>query len=118
MGVIWTPFVAPVISAASVYAAKDALGAKNAFTNVGQKGVIMSLIVIDRDSEEDPFDILLFHTDIAGTADNAVFAPSDAELANCIGHISVVANDYIQFGTAVNSMVTLDNIGLPFDSFN
>ncbi len=111
MGIYWTPFVDVGVDT-SIFAANDALGAKNSFTNIPEHGTIMAVSVIDRDSEDALISLVLFHTDIAGSAANAAFAPSDAELSTCVAAISVPVANYFTFDT--NSIAIVDNIGLPY----
>ena len=113
MAVHWTGFIDPTVGT-DIYTSGDALGAKSKFENVPERGVIMSFVIIDRDSEEDAIDIALFDTDIAGTADNAAFAPTDAELSTSVGTISAAAGNYATFSS--NSLATVDNIGLPYSA--
>ena len=112
MAVEVTPFVTLAISAASAYAAGDALGAKASFPGIPRRGTIMSFTIIDRDQENDAIDIMLFNKDIAGTADNAAFAPTDAELQTLQGAINMPAANYFDFVT--NAVGVVDNIGLPY----
>lgn len=89
MSVYVTPYVTLVVTAAGIYASGDALGAKASFPNVPEHGTIMAINVIDRDLEQVNLDVVFFSVDIAGTADNAPFAPTDAELQNCQGSFLV-----------------------------
>ncbi len=73
----------------SLYASGDALGEKNSVTSVPERGTIVGVFAVDRDSEDANFDIVLFKQDITGTSDNAAFDPTDAELDTCIGVITV-----------------------------
>ena len=109
MGVFITPPVNIVVSAAVAYTAADALGSKNS-VRVPENGVIQTVVVQDRDSENGDFDIVFFKADIAGTADNAAFAPSDAELATVLGSVTVTG--YKAFNT--NSIATVANVGLGY----
>lgn len=109
MAVYTTPFVDVGVNT-SIYASGDALGAKATFTNVPRQGVIHSIQVIDRDSENVNFDLVMFRRDIVGTAANAAFAPTDAELSDLIG--AVLVDTWKTFST--NSMGEETNIGLPY----
>lgn len=94
-----------------IYTALDALGVKTT-VNVPKHGVIMGFTLVDRDSEEDATDIVLFKADFTGTADHDPMSITDADLLNVIGHLTVLAADYTTFAT--NSMATIENIGLPY----
>lgn len=88
--------VTPVISAAAVYAAKDAVGGIMTFSSAarasGGSGVIRQVAVIDKDQELAGLDLLLFDQTVAGTVtDNSAFDPDDATLANLIGAVSITA---------------------------
>ena len=109
MAVYWTPYVQLTVDT-GIYASGDALGVKNSFPNVPEHGTIMSVIVIDRDSENVNLDLVLFTTDIAGTADNAPFAPTDAELSTSLG--SILVDTWKTFST--NSQGVETNIALPY----
>ena len=109
MAIYITPFVDVGVDT-NIYASGDALGAKASFSNVPEHGVIHSIMVIDRDSENVNLDLVLFRTDIAGSAANAAFAPTDAELSTLVG--SVLVDTWKSFST--NSMGIETNIGLPY----
>ena len=94
----------------NIYASGDALGVKASFPSVPKRGVIMAVQVIDRDSEDVNLDLVLFNVDIAGTAVNAAFAPSDAELLDLVG--SILVDTWKTFST--NSHGIVDNVGLPY----
>lgn len=106
----------PTISAASIYAAGDAVGGKLTFTGVSRKsgggGVVESLVLVDFAQEQAATDLVLFNQDITPTADNSPYDPSDADLGNCIGVIPIVAGDYNNF--VDNAVATVRNVGLRF----
>lgn len=105
-----TPFL-DIAVGTGVYTANDALGVKTT-VNVPKHGVIMGFTLVDRDSEEDATDIILFKSDFTGTADHDPFSVTDADLDNLIGHLTIVAADYATFAT--NSIATIENISLPY----
>ena len=109
MSVYVTPYVTLVIST-GIYASGDALGAKASFPHVPPHGTIMSINVIDRDSEAVNLDVVFFRVDIAGSADNAAFAPTDAELQNCEG--AYLVDTWKTFST--NTLGAESNIGLSY----
>lgn len=109
MSVYITPYVNIAVDTA-IYASGDALGEKNSFPNVPEHGTIMAVNVIDRDSEAVNLDLVLFSRDIAGSADNAAFAPSDAELSDCQG--AVLVDTWKTFST--NSLGSESNVALPY----
>ena len=104
-----TPFVNVGVNT-DIYASGDALGAVASFTNVPEHGVIHAIIVNDRDSENVNLDVVMFRRSIVGSAANAAFAPSDAELNDSIG--SVLIDTWKSFST--NSQGIETSIGLPY----
>lgn len=109
MPVELTPFKTLVVDT-NIMASGDALGAKSSFANIPRRGTIMSVVVADNAKQSVNLDIYLFSADIAGTATNAAFDPTDAELLTCVGVILVdtwkANND--------NSIGSIDNVGLPY----
>ena len=106
----------PTIST-GIYAAGDAIGGKLTFTNGavigGRGGTITKVVIIDDDKELAPIDLVLFNQDFTATADNAAFDPTDADLENCIGYISMAATDYASFND--NSVATkTSGLQMPF----
>lgn len=93
--------VTPVISAAAIYAAGDAIGGLMTFPlavrMTASSGRISKVVIIDDAAQLAPIDIIFFNQTFTPTADNAPFAPSDADMQNCIGQIQVVAADYSNF---------------------
>jgi hypothetical protein len=74
----------PGIVAASAYSAGDAFGIKFGL-HVPERGTIATVVFIGLDDEGKNKEVAFFDTDFAETADNAAFAPSDADFKNCIG---------------------------------
>ena len=109
MAIYLTPFIDVGVNT-DIYASGDALGVVKTFTNLPEHGVIHSIMVIDRDSENVNLDVVLFNRSITGTAANAAFAPTDAELSTLVG--SVLISTYKAFST--NSMAIATAIGLPY----
>ena len=78
----------PGIVVANAYAAADAMGTKFA-VKVPKEGTIATVVWHDYDDEGLPKELVLFSSDFTGSADNAVFAPSDLDLLKCVGVISI-----------------------------
>lgn len=87
----------PAIDTA-IYASGDALGGKLFFplaTAAGlEAGRIISATIIDLDKQQAPIDLMLFDRNFTETANNAPWAPSNADLAFAIGFVRFVAGDY------------------------
>lgn len=84
----------PTIST-SAYAAKDAVGGLMTFANAarvaGGSVRIETVQVVDKDQEMKDLDLVLFDRSITAPTDNAVFDPTDAELANVIDVVPITA---------------------------
>ena len=105
----------PTITAGA-YTIGDAVGGLLTFADAalgnGREGEISTLIIVDRGQQEAAFDLVLFDGTFTATADNAVFDPSDADLANTIGMIPVLPEHYTRFFD--NSMAMIRPVGLYF----
>ncbi len=105
----------PTITAGA-YHAKDAVGGLLTFANAGKgdagTGIIQGVTIIDKSVQAAQLILVLFDQTFTATADNAAFAPSDADLANCIGTVTIAASDYVTLSD--NCVATKSNIGLPF----
>lgn len=87
----------------------DALGAKKQFT-VPVHGEIIGVVVRDAAAQSANLDIVFFNVDIVGTATNAAFAPSDAELLTAVG--AILVDTWKAFST--NSLGVESNIRMPY----
>ena len=105
MGIYATPYVNVAVST-GIYIAAEALGVLSS-VRLPEHCLLTSVVVIDRDNENDELDIVMYGRSPAGTADNAAYDPSDAELEESLG--SVTVSTYKAF--ANNSMASVDNIG-------
>ena len=103
----------PTITAGA-YAAKDAVGGLLTFANAARTAggviTIMSIALTDLGNQSASLVLVLFDRTFTATADNAAFDPSDADLANCVGHVPISASDYQSF--ADNAAATVRNVGL------
>lgn len=111
--------VVPVITAGA-YSLGDAIGGRLEFdgatAGAGETGVLEMIRLVDRAQQNVALDLVLFDQAFTAIADNAVFAPSDADLENCLGVVNVAAADYFNFSTnavAVVSPVSPDGWGFP-----
>jgi hypothetical protein len=117
MAVYWTPYITPVITTAA-YDTGDALGAVTSFPNVPEHGTIMSMNLIDLDSESGNYTIIkmfLFKTGVTGVADSAALDFTDADLAECLGVISMTDADAERTNVlTANTILTKVNIAMPY----
>ena len=70
-------------------------GAAMEFTSGGE-GLVRAAVLIDSaaESTKPEFDLFLFTVKPTIAADNAAFAPTDAEMLNCVGVIVFLAADF------------------------
>lgn len=103
--------VTPTIST-GIYAAKDAVGGLMTFSNAARASggsiVIEAATIIDNDQEMTGLELVLFDRTFSAAADNAIFAPSDADLLNVVGVVKF--SDWADFST--NSIATRSGLGL------
>lgn len=106
----------PAISNAAIYAAKDAVGALLTFANAarvsGGSITVQSVQIADKGQQMAALDLVLFDRTFTAPTDNAIFAPTDAEVLTCRGVISFYASDYVDFSTnsVANKIVGLDMV--------
>jgi hypothetical protein len=97
---------------AGAYAAGDAVGGLLTFANAvrvsGGSGEILSCTIYDLSQQRPSLELVLFDRTFTNVADNAVFDPTDADLANCIGVISI--NSWANFSD--NAIATVSAVGL------
>jgi hypothetical protein len=102
----------------SAYTAKDAVGGLLTFTDAGRlahgSGVVHAVTIIDKDAEAAELVLVLFDRSFTATGDADAFDPSDADLANCVGKITIAASDYQAFND--NAVAQVRNLGLPFQT--
>lgn len=89
--------VTPTITAGA-YSAKDAVGGMMTFANAvrasGGHGVINSVTIVDKDSENAQLELWLFNADPSGVADNAPMDFADSDMAKLVGVIPISTADY------------------------
>lgn len=101
-------------SATPDYADLDQVGTPVALSGV-KKGMVESIVVIDRADQAPILDILFFNALPTFTSsDNAALAMSDANAALFIGKVAIVAADYQDFN--LSRAASVSNIGLPVEA--
>lgn len=110
--------VTPTIDT-GVYASGDCIGGLQTISNAarasGGTGTILSVCVLDKtQAQRAPMDLLFFDQSVTVAGNNVAIAMSDADMANCLGVISIGAYNSAWPGTPLNSFSTLANVGLPF----
>lgn len=100
----------PIITA-GLYAINDAVGGRLQFSRAtrgaGHTALIESVRLVDRASQNFALDLVLFDQPFSEIADNAVFAPSDADLDHCVGVINIPAAAYFTFSTNAVAVLPL-----------
>jgi hypothetical protein len=105
----------------TAYTAKDAVGGLITFSSFGRlsltsggsivsRGLITSVVLLDFDQQKVPMELALFDRTFTATTDNAIFAPSDSDLANLIAVIPI--SQYFDFST--NCVGFSGNLGIPY----
>ena len=109
--------VTPTITAASAYTTGDAVGGLLTFSDAALKGygsgVVQTITIVDKDSEEDTLHLHLFNQTFTASTDHDVFSPSDADLENYIGRAVVRGGSFLTFED--NSAGSTFNVGLYFN---
>ena len=110
--------VTPTIST-TAYTSGDVVGGLMTFSNAarisGGSGIIQSILVLDRtQSQRAAMDLLFFDRSVTVASDNSPVAMSDADMAYCLGAITIGPYNTSWPGTPLNSISTLLNVGLPF----
>jgi hypothetical protein len=113
----WPPSVrisqTPTVSTTPAYTAKDAVGGLLTFAGAvreaGSSGVLMGVTVIDASQQRPSLELVLFDRTFTASTDNAIFDPSDADLANCIGVVGI--NSWADFND--NSVAQVSGVSLP-----
>lgn len=101
------PKVTPTITAGA-YTAEDAIGGLMTFTNAARdlngSGIIFTVTISDKAKQDAEIHLFIFDQTFTATTDNNAFAPSDADMLNCLGVIKIEAADYSD--TSNNSVAT------------
>lgn len=91
----------------AIYAAGDTLG----FPFYLPVSKINNIYVIDNDKVITAVKLVIFSDEFTETADNAAFAPSDADAAKIIGYVSLATSETL----GNNTIVTQASTALPLD---
>ena len=108
----------PTVSTSPAYTIGDALGGLLTFANAarvsGGSGIVAAVTVMCKTPALVPaVDLYVFNQTFTATSDNAAFAPSDGDMANCIGVIPIAAWAQ-ETASSVNSIATRFGLGFPF----
>ena len=104
-------------SSSPAYTANDAVGGlvtiNNFVLSADQAARLESVILIDKGAQKAQTDLFFYRSAVTGGTDNAAYAPSDADAAECIGYVAIAAADYKDHGTS-NAVATKALVGLSF----
>ena len=107
--------VVPVLTVGA-YTANDMLFIPTEVPNaipIGKSGRLRSVIVVDIDDQQLPFDLIVFDSQATTPALNAAENIDDANLKKILTVVSVVAADYIDFANGQLGQVLLhNNVGM------
>lgn len=97
--------VTPTVSTTPAYTAKDAIGSNQTIAAAvranGGSGRLTKVVIEDKGQQMKDMDLVFFNTNPAAATDNAIFAPTDSELAPdlCLGHVQIGGGHYADFST-------------------
>ena len=103
----------------NIYASGDLMGGKLTLSNVirvaGGSGILQEIAIHDLTNQKAALDVILFNSNPSTTTftNNAALDVSDADLVRIIGHVSILASDYISF--ADNAVATKSGLAMPVD---
>ncbi len=103
----------------SAYGAGDAVDVLqsiiDAVRGADQAGIIEQVSVVDASGQDAPLDLIFYQSAVTDGTDNAAYDPSETDLKEVVGHISILAADYSTL--ANNSVATVDsNLQLQFEN--
>lgn len=96
-------------TATTTYAANDVLGAIMSWNISNAKGLLTDVAFIDQSDVLGACELYLFDRSISPGADNAAFAPSDADALFYIGKVSLPAPDDVG-GCRIGSLDSLGKV--------
>ena len=104
-------FKSDLVLDTSIYADGDVLSDQLTVTHAVRVAgayhcILRSLVVIDRSDLKIAFDVYFFDASITVTK-NTAWAPSDADMAKCLGRVRVATTDYIDDGGVAFAQPTL-----------
>jgi len=110
--------VIPTISSGAIYATADQLGGLMTIANAARKsggsGMLRAVTILENGgAQRANIDLVFFDRSVTLAADNAAFAVSDADMAFCLGVVSITSYN-TAWAAAGNAIATLKGIDLPF----
>ena len=94
----------PTITAGA-YSANDAVGGLLTFASAGRAtiseggSILIDVLIVDDAGQDAELELWLFNQTFTAMSDNAAWAPSEADLENCIAVVSTVGSTWRAAGT-------------------
>lgn len=105
----------------SAYTSGDELGTLLTISGAARYtaggGYVRSITIVDKtQAQRSAIDVLFFDRSISVAGNNNPFAPSDADMLNCLGLVAVATGDYntAWAGTPTNSVATKLVVDMPY----
>jgi len=102
-------------TSAAAYTALDQVGGLLTFSGVADAAqgaaIVESLALVDNEKKDAALVLFLFSRPPTLAGDNAAFSVSDADMAYCLGTISIPSASYVDVA-ALNSVCTVPNVQL------
>lgn len=95
--VVYSRTFTPVVTA-GIYSANDVVGGRMSFF-AGNNGVLRSVIATDKASVGMACKLYIFDAQPTTLADNAAFAPTEADLKKLIATIAIAGADWVTLAT-------------------
>lgn len=101
----------------SAYTSGDCYGGATELANAvrvaGGSGTILAAFCLDKDNDRTSIDLVLFDRTFTSAGDNNAFAPSDADMENCLGVLPINVYNTVWPGTPLNAIASMYNVGVP-----
>ena len=98
----------------AIYASGDVLAATqevaNAVDTAGGTALLHSVVVLDKDDQGQPIDLVFLRSNVSIGTENAAVSVSDTDAAEILGIVSVAAADFSDLGGC--RVATLPSVGL------
>ena len=97
---------------AGLYAANDAVGGLLTFANAGRAigygGVVKDMVILDDEGQDAALELWLFDQAFTPIADNAPWAPTEADMENLVGVIATANGTYYQAAAGARSTAVVE----------
>lgn len=101
--------ITPTLQISGAYSQYDVVGGAMSLVTGGDI-TLRQVIVQDDGDQKEPYKLYFFRAD-PDIADDAAFAPTDAELDNLAGSVSILASNYDEWGGA-NTVADIQDLNI------